>query len=216
MFEEVTEIYETEATNEDEIYGWADQKRIRLRKLLDWMEKVNASQNVKFLKCLNWKKNNVVVNNIDDITFSANILHKQDSFNNAVKIAFKEDPNVPAMTFKESYELLAAIASKCEEDGIDVNEVEVFLQDVKDKLTQFSWYYDTDQDVACLVKNMSTADARRFMHNGVDEILARAAKTANTPDSIIDELAKIEKQMQKLSAKRDVVYKRLEDMPTQA
>lgn len=213
MFKEV--IFE-KSTNEEEFYGGAIERRITLKALLDWLAKVNASKNAQFLKCYNWTKNAVEINNIDDITFSSNLMHKDVVFDKGVKIAFKEDPSLPAMTLAHATELFNAIAAKCNEDGIDTNDVEVFVQNPNGKLTQFCWFYDDEFDTACIVKNMNPRAVSRFMHGGADAVIVKAAKTANISGKIIDELAKIEEQMQKLQARRDATLKKLEDLPAQA
>ena len=161
-------------------------------------------------------KNQIAINNISDITFSANLIHKDVTFANGVKIAFKEDPNQPAMTLAHATELFNAIAAKCAEEGIDTNDVEVFVEDPNGKLTQFSWFYDDEFDTACIIKNISPRAVSRFMKGGADAVIVKAAKTPKTSGKILDDLEKIEAQIQKLTARRDATLKKIEDMPTQA
>ena len=202
------------ATNEDEYFGYKEGQIIRLSAMLDWMNKVKASQNAKFLKCLIGATKGVIVNSIADITFSSNLLHKDVEIPHAVKIAFKEDPNAPAMTLARAAELFEAIAAKCAEDGIDLDGVYVYCQNEKGKLTEFCWYYDTDTDTACIVKNMNHKMAAKFMH-GATDLIARAARTPRTPESLINKLASIEDQIQKLQSKRDAITTKFDELPPQ-
>ena len=213
MFEEVI-LFENGAVSEDEFEGAPVGKRIRLKALLDWMEKVNAGGNAKFLKCLNWSRSaGVSINSIVDVVFSANLVHKLGNYPHGVKIAFKEEgPDSDAMTIGKATELFAAIAAKCEEEGIDTNEVEVFTEDPKGKLTQFSWYYDSDSDTACIAKNMNTKMVSRFL-KGAEVVVAKAATTPKTTDRVLDELQKIQDQMAKLKDREAAALKNLEDIP---
>lgn len=216
MFEEVIlwECDGTDVTNEDELAGnVAPDKHIRFSALLDWMRNVKATGKAKYLKCLNYRTSRVEINNIVDVTFSENLIHKDVSFPHGVKIAFKEGEDVPAMTLGDAADLFEAVAAKCEEEGVALEDVEVFVQDGKGKLTQFCWFYDTDTDTACIVKNMNPKMAARFMREGADAVVNRAAKSATTPDRVIDELAKIEEQMKALEAKRNAAYSKLENLP---
>lgn len=217
MFEEIV-LWECgknpDATNEDELAGnVAPDKRIRFSTLIEWMRKVRAVDNAKFLKCLNYRTSRVEINNIVDVTYSENLIHKDATFAHGVKIAFKEGDNVPAMTLGDASDLFEAVAAKCEEEGVALDDVEVFVQDGKGKLTQFCWFYDTDTDTACIVKNMNPKMAARFMREGADAIVNRAAKTATTPERIIDDLAKIDEQMKALEAKKAAAYSKLETLP---
>ena len=220
MFEEIV-LWEndnaddmSDVANEAELAGnVGPDKHIHFSNLLSWMNDVGASGNAKYLKCLNYRTSRVEVNNIVDVTFSENLMHKDVTFAHGVKIAFKEGGDVPAMTLGRATELFNAVAAKCEEEGIALEDVEVFVEDGRGKLTQFCWFYDTDTDTACIVKNMNPKMAARFMREGADAVVNKAAKSATTPDSVINELAKIEEQMKALEAKRDAAYSKLEGLP---
>ena len=202
------------ATNEDEYFGYKDGHIIRLSTMLDWMNKVKASSNAQFLKCLIGATKGVVVNNISDITFSSNLLHKDIEIPNVVKIAFKEDPTAPAMTLAKAAALFEAIGAKCTEEGIDLDTVYVYCQNENGKLTEFCWYYDTDTDTACIVKNMNHKMAAKFMH-GAEDLIVRAAKTPRTPDTLINKLASIDDQIKRLQAKRDEIATKFDELPPQ-
>ena len=223
MFE-LVDLYESgskkkdleNAANEAELKGGPEAGHIHLDALLGWMRKVNADTNAKYLKCLDWRSNRVDVNNIVTVTCDENIIHKsrgvEETFPRAVKIAFKEESTVPAMTIADAYALFEAIASKCEEDGIDLGNVEVFVENEKGKLTYFSWYYDEGTDTAVVIKNMSPNAAKEFLNNGAAALIERAAKSSTTMDTLVNQLEKIKEQMAKLRSKEDDLYSRMEGL----
>ena len=219
MFE-LVDLYESNDTeknvdtaNEAEIYGGQDKTgHIHLDALLDWMRKVRADQNAQYLKCLNWTRNAFEINNIATVTGDANIVHRsagkdhvEETFDHVVKIAFKEESTTPAMTLATAADLFEAFAKKCEEDGVDLSTVEVFVENEKGKLTYFSWYYDEGTETAVLIKNQSPRQAANFLKNGADAVVVKAAKTPRTPEKLKADLAKIEEQMAKLVSKRDAM-----------
>jgi len=200
-------------TDEAEVYGGPTAGHIKFNALLDWMRKVRADQNAQYLKCLDWRTNRIDVNNIVDVVCSESVVHKTETFDRAVKIAFKQEANAPAMTIGDAADLFEAIASKCEEDGIDLGTVEVFVMNEQEKLTYFSWYYDEGTDTAVVIKNMSPRKAAEFLKNGAEAVLVKAAKSSKTIESLTDELQKIQDQMEKLKAKQDAVYSQMEQVP---
>ena len=213
MFEEVI-LSECGDLSEDEFYGSADaNKRIRFQAMLDWMDKVNAGGNSKFLKCITGKFDGVAVNSIVDIKFSDSIVHKLAPGKLGVKIAFKEGAAVDAaMPLSEATRLFKAIAAECDKNGIDKNEVDVFCENEKGKLTQFSFYYDSDTDTAVIAKNISAKTAGRFIKDA-SSYVARAARTPTTPKTLVDKLSDVEEQIKALEVKRASIYA---DMDTAA
>lgn len=214
MFEEVF-LYECGDMNEDEYFGYAENQKINFKAMLDWMHKVHANENAKFLKCLIGSAKGITVNNIVDITFSSNLAYKDKTVPHGIKIAFKEGEIAPAMELSKAAELFDALAVKCAEVGVDPADVEVFCENEKGRLTQFCWYYDTDTDTACIVKNMTHKVAAKFMH-GATDVVARIAKTSRTPDSLIAKLEKIDAQMKALADRRASVEKQFDALPPQA
>lgn len=216
MFE-LVDLYESDAKNDEalkntdeaEIYGGAIEGHIKLDKLLDWMRKVKADENAQYLKCLNWRSSHVDINSIVDVTYSENVEHKEETFEHAVQIAFKEGGDSPAMTVARAAELFEAVAAKCEENGVDLGTVEVFVQNEKGKLTYFSWFYDEGTDTAVIVKNMTVRAAAKFLKDGAEAVVVKAAKTATTPKSVEDEIAELEKTIADLQAKKQAAYDKL-------
>ena len=202
------------STDEAENYGGPTEGHIKFNALLDWMRNVHANQNAKYLKCLDWRTNRIDVNNIVDVLCSENVVHKTETFDRAVKIAFKQESSAPAMTIEDAANLFEAIASKCEEDGVDLGTVEVFVMNENEKLTYFSWYYDEGTDTAVVIKNMSPRKAAEFLKNGAEAVLTKAATTndSKTMENLTNELQKIQDQMNKLKAKQDAVYNKMEQV----
>ena len=201
---------------EAEVHGYMDKgtQIISLASMLKWMEKVNASQNAKYLKCLNGStKKGVMVESITDIVFDANLVAIGAPTTTNVKMAFvSESPNAPAMTVATAYDLFTKIAALCAEKGIDTAKVGVYLQNEAGRLTRFSWYYNDESDTAVVVKNMGWQDAAKFLQ-GAEVVLDRAARTPQTADKIIDELVAIEKQMNALKDKQAKAFAKLDALP---
>lgn len=223
MFE-LVDLYESDTkkkdlenvANEAELKGGPEAGHIHLDALLGWMRKVGADINAKYLKCLDWRSNRIDVNNIVTVTCDENIVHKsrgaEETFPHAVKIAFKEESTTPAMTIADASALFEAIASKCEEDGIDLANVEVFVENEKGKLTYFSWYYDEGTDTAVVIKNMSPNAAKEFLKNGAAALLEKAAKSSTTMDTLVNQLEKIKEQMAKLQGREAAIYNKMEEI----
>lgn len=209
---------------EDEVHGYMDKGKsiISLASMLKWMEKVNASSNAKYLKCVNstWKSGQLAglsLLNISDITFSKELTAPKAPTTNNIKMAFVEsDGNVPAMTSAQAYDIFTKIDQLCKENGIDTAEVGVYLANERGRLTRFSWYYDSDTDTAIVIKNIPWQDASKFLKAGADAVINDAAKKPLIADSVVDELAKIEEQMKALTARRDKALSKLEQMPNVA
>lgn len=216
MFKEIM-LRESEETNETEFLGQPEAGSvIKFNRLVDWMNSVKASNNAKYLKCITNKALKVVVYNITDIKFSADVIHKTTKYDAGIKIAFKEDDGAPAMTIAKAAELFGKIEQLCVENGKDINQIEVFTEDVNGKLSRFCWYYDDATDTALIVRNMPPAQARRFMHGGGDVIVRKLVETPVNPDKLIDQLAAIEEKMAALASKRDEVLTKMDAMPNQA
>ena len=222
LYGESTKAEKLDVANEEELYGLADaNKSIKFQRLLDWINKASESSKAKFLKCLICKKvggaASVTIANITGIEAANGCLHPHSgiTFDNAVTIAFQEGDTAPAMTIEDAVQLMNGIAEACTAKGIDLNNVEVFTKDVKGKLTQFCWYYDTDSDTACIVKNMNPKAVKRFFESG-SPVVAKAAETPMITDKLIDQLAKVEDQINALNAKRDAIYQKMEDLPPTA
>lgn len=223
MFE-LVDLYENTAAldvaDEAELAGGQDKTRhLKFKPLIEWMRQVRADQNAKYLKCLNWTRGMFEIHNITTVAMFENVSHKspgaangEEIFAHAVKIAFKEDASVPAMSVAEAADLCEAIATKCEEDGIDLDTVEVFIENEKGKLTYFMWYYDEGTDTAVIIKNQNPRNAAAFLKGGAENVVIKAAKTSQTPERLMDELAKIQEQMAKLKQREDDVYNRMEQM----
>lgn len=217
---EAADVEKQNATDEAELAGGQDKTRhLKFKPLIEWMRQVRADQNAQYLKCLNWTRGMFEINNITTVAMFENVSHKspgkdnvEETFAHAVKIAFKEDATVPAMSVAEAADLCEAIAKKCEEDGIDLNEVEVFIENEKGKLTYFMWYYDEGTDTAVIIKNQNPRNAAAFLKGGAENVVIKAAKTSQTSEKLIDELAKIQEQMAKLKQREDDVYNRMERM----
>ena len=96
----------------------------------------------------------------------------------------------------EANELLDAIAAKCAEAGVAIEDVDVFTQAENGKLTQFAFYYDDSTDTAVIVKNMSARVASKFLQGAGGEVVVKAAKSPVTPKPINNALvANIEAAM---------------------
>ena len=204
MFEEIN-------LNEAEFYGNSEAgSSIKFSRLIDWMDKVKASQNAQFLKCIVNKAQHVKVYSISDITFSENLTHKDTAYDVGVKIAFKEEDKAPAMTISEAAKLFGKIADLCAENGKDMATIECFTEDTNGKLSRFCWYYDDSTDTAAIVRNMNPGQARKFMHGGGDEIVKKLASTPVNPDKLIDQLASVEEKIKALTAKRDEVLNKID------
>ena len=215
MFKEVV-LSETQHTNEAEFSGYAEAGSvIKFNRLLDWMKNVKASQNAKYLKCINNKASKVTVFNISDVKFSENLVHKHIAYEAGVKIAYKEDATAPAMDIATAAELFEKIEQLCIENGKDPSTIEVFTEDVNGKLSRFSWYYDDATDTAVIVRNMNLRQASDFLHNGADVIIRKLAQTPTNPDKLLNQLEVIEKKMAALKTKQDEVLKKMSDMPDQ-
>ena len=218
MFRQIV-FNECDAQNgikEDEVHGYMDKgtKIISLASMLKWMDTVHASQNAKYLKCLNGStKAGVIVESITDIVFDANLAVADAPLATNVKMAFvAEDPNVPAMTIARAYELFTKISELCAEKNIDSAKVGVYLQNANGRLTRFSWYYNDESDTAVVIKNMGWQDAAKFLQ-GAEVILDRTASSPRTAEKLIDELAAIEKQMNALRARQNSVYAKFDALP---
>lgn len=210
MFEEII-LNEVEETNEAEFHGGPEAgSLIKFTRLLDWMNNVKGSAKAQYLKCLVNKALKVKVYNISDITFSENVMHKDVAYETGVKIAFKEDDGSPAMTIAQAAELFDKIAALCAQNGKDLSKTEVFTEDENGKLSRFAWFYDDETDTAVIVRNMSTADARKFMKAGADTIVRKLAKTPVNPEKLIDELAALEEKIKTLTTRRDSVLDKLD------
>lgn len=215
MFKEIV-LNEADKTNEAEFTGYPEAgSLIKFNRLVDWMKSVKASQNAQFLKCLNNKALKITVYNITDIMFSESITHKDATYDVGVKIAFKEDDGSAAMPIAKAAELFEKIEKLCIDNGKDPSQIEVFTEDVNGKLSRFSWYYDDTTDTALIVRNMSPAQARKFMHGGGDVIVKKLTKTPVNPDKLMDELEAIEQKIAAMTSKRDDVLSKMENMPNQ-
>lgn len=107
----IIELREEDNTNEAEHFGMAEAgSSIKFSRLLDWMNKVGASENAAFLKCVVSKANGCTIFNVSDIMFSSNIVHKDTTYANAVKIAFKESAGENSISVAEAAKLFNAIA----------------------------------------------------------------------------------------------------------
>ena len=211
-------MFEYVKLDEAEHFGYPTAgSSIKFDRILEWMKNVKSSQNATYLKCLFNKALKIQVYSITDITFSENVTHKGVAYDSAVKIAFKEDDSgAPAMTVARAAELFEKIEALCIENGKDVSQIEVFTEDVNNKLTRFSWFYDDDTDTGVIIRNMSVEQARKFMSSGADTIVRKLAQTPTNPDKLIDELAAFEEKIKALTAKRDAVLNKLEQLPSQA
>ena len=193
MFKEI-DLYEAvnkdvDVANEAEYGGYLDKdKRIRLSTILEWLDKVNGSGNASYLKCIvGSSKNGPQVNSIVGITYSEDLIYKKDiEVPHAVQIAFKEDNSGAAIAIADVVAQLQAIAAKCEEEGVALEDVDVFCMNEKNKLTQFAFYYDDATDTAVIVKNMNAKAASKFLNGEGGEAVQAAAKTPKTSNAQLD------------------------------
>ena len=214
MFKEIT-LSEKETTDEAEYFGNVEAGSvIKFSRLVDWMEKVNASENSKYLKCLNWRTTRVEINNIVDIVVSESILYKDTTYDQGVKIVFQAEADVPAMSIGDAAKKFIALKEKLESLGKDIKDIEVFAQDGKSgKLSRFCWYYDDASDTAVIVKNMAPGAARKFMRAGAEAVCNNAAKSPKNTEKILDDIKKLDDQIKALKARQDAKLKQIEDMP---
>lgn len=172
--------------NEDEYFGNVEAgSSIKLSRILEWMDKVGASKNASYLKCVVAKSGGCIVCNISDIMMDSNIVHKTATYAHGVKIALKESSSDDSMTIAHAAELFNAIATACEANGIDPDEVQVFVMETTGKLTRFSWYYDDQFDTAYIVRNMAPGAARKWLQAGA-EVMAEVAKSPKKPSGSQD------------------------------
>ena len=153
---------------------------IKFSRLLEWFNKVNAVQNASYLKCVIASTRGCVVYNLSDILFDKGLVHKDITYANGIKLALKEASDENAMTVAKASELFNAIAAKCEENGISLDDVQVFTMAENGKLSRFSWFYDDQFDTAYIVRNMAPSQARKWLQAGA-EVLAEIAKSPKKP-----------------------------------
>lgn len=171
---------------EEEYFGNVEAgSSIKLSRILDWMNKIGAAQNASFLKCVIAKSGGCIVCNISDIMMDVDIVHKDAKYAHGVKIALKESSSQDAMTISHAVELFGKIAEQCEANGIDPDEVQVFVMETTGKLTRFSWYYDDQFDTAYIVRNMAPGAARKWLQAGA-EVMAEVAKSPKKPSGSQD------------------------------
>ena len=208
MFEEVI----LNEMDEAEFSGRAPGNIIKFSKLNDWLNKVGASANAKYLKCLMPKKGVFTLFNISDIVFSENLIHRNAPIAHGVTIAFKEDNADEAMSIAKATELFNAIAAKCAEAGISTDDLQVFTMDPTGKLSTFCWFYDQDLDTAVVVKNMLPSAAKKFLTGAATtlaDIVKTPRNTRNQIDKLMDKLAAIEAREKALAARKDELVNQL-------
>ena len=163
--------------NEAEYVGNAEAgSSIRFSRLLDWFAKVDATKNASYLKCVIASTKGCQIFNIADILFSKDLLHKDIAYAHGIQLALKEAANADALTIAHAAELFNAIAEKCHEENVSLDDVQVFTAAPNGKLSRFSWFYDDQYDTAYIVRNMAPSQARKWLQAGA-EVMAEVAKT---------------------------------------
>ena len=177
----IIELREEDSTNEAEYFGNVEAgSSVRFSRLLEWMNNVGSSENAAFLKCVVSKANGCTIFNVSDIMFDSNIVHKDTTYANGVKIAFKESAGEDSMSVARAAELFNAIAEQCKQNEISLDDVQVFTLDSNGKLSRFCWFYDDQFDTAYIVRNMNPGAARKWLQAGA-EVAAEIAKSPKKP-----------------------------------